>query len=143
MSLKEKRAHYYTFMLEEDFFEPYEEEFPNSDLLRWSVTGVLFGYISDKFIETEKKNPNFFYDFKHPNVNMVLITNDENKIDEISGFLNYLLKDDQLMKAFFLAERDDYVDRNIFDSHLDKVLGAFQLDRELPINTNNQRKAKI
>jgi len=150
MLYKENRAHYYTFFIEDDSLQGYTIKDESVNLLRWKVSENLFRYLESKFFNNTNDQPNYFYDFKHPNVNIVLITDDTNKLEEISFFIKSIMQDNKLMEIYSeCIFKDKFskkyeIDYQSFSLKLDKIYNYCVLNNELSnSNNNSNKKAKI
>jgi hypothetical protein len=140
MLYKEERLHYYTFDLTQEAVQGFNLKDYPTDTLRWAVKFMLFKYLNKRFIDNNGK----YYDFQHKNI-ITLITNDEDKINDLSQFLHMILIDNKLVKIFANNPLDKFgnKDQEIFDKELDKFYNYFILNKELSNSSNYQKKVKI
>ncbi len=148
MLYKEKRAQYYTFFIEDESLKDYTTEDETLSLLRWRVSENLFQYLDKKFFIED--NPEYLYKFTHPDVNIVLITDDTSKVEQLSFFLSNIMNNNQLMEIYSDSisknkfSKKYEIDQKIFKSKLDKAYDYFVLNSELSKSNNNtNKKVKI
>jgi hypothetical protein len=141
MLFQEERLHYYTFDLDHNAVKNYGTEDCSSSLLRWQVKSALFKYLDKKFITTDSDK---YYNFKHDNI-IILITNDENKIEEISHFLHTLLQDDKLVNIYLASRLNNHVDKDheVFTTELNKFYDYYILEKELSNSNEIRKKVKL
>lgn len=142
MLFNEKRLHYYVIDLEDESVSGYETEEIHLHSLRWRVKSALYKYLNKKFIENDS---NGFYNFKHDNV-LILITDKEKKIEEISSFLQKLFIDKKLVEIYNNCPLDkfDNTNQEIFNHELDKIYDYYMLESELNKNNkSNKMRIKI
>jgi hypothetical protein len=141
MLYKEERLHYYTFDLNQEAVQGVEFKDHPEHILRWSVKFMLFNYLNKRFIDN---NNGKYYDFEHKN-NIRLITNDEDKINDISAFIHMILIDNKLVHIFTNNPLDKFgnKDQELFDKELDKLYDYFILNKELSNSNNYSKKVKL
>jgi hypothetical protein len=141
MIYKEERLHYYTFDLNQEAVQGVEFKDHPEHILRWSVKFMLFNYLNKRFIDN---NNGKYYDFEHKN-NIRLITNDEDKINDISAFIHMILIDNKLVHIFTNNPLDKFgnKDQELFDKELDKLYDYFILNKELSNSNNYSKKVKL
>lgn len=146
MLYKEDRSYQYTFFLEDESIKDYAEKDISLNYLRYKVSEYLFQYLEEKFFKDMGNHPNYFYKFTHPDVNIVLVTNDLNKVDELSAFFKVIMDGNKLMEIYSQSKVEKRIakkyeiNKEIFKSSLDKFYDYYILQSELSHNTNEANK---
>lgn len=141
MRFNEERLHYYTFDLDHNAVKSYETKDCSASLLRWQIKSALFKYLNKKFIPTDSDK---YYNFKHDNI-IILITNDENKIEEISHFLHILLQNEKMVNIYLASQLHNHSDKDheVFTNELNKFYDYYILEKELSNSNEIRKKVKL
>lgn len=151
MVYKEQRSYNYNFYLEKDFLQKYFELEDNySSYLQFKITKSLFDYLKNKFLKDVEHNPQYFYNFNHADVKIYLTTNDIEKIDDISCFIQSVMDKNQLIDIYWDSistskfSKKYEIKIETFNASLDKIYDCFLLNKELSNNNlGSNKKIKI
>jgi hypothetical protein len=149
MLYSEKKSYHYAFCLENKSLEDYTKGDASCNHLRWMVTKHLFNYLENKFFKNIENDPQYFYNFNHPDNYVNLLTNDENKINEISSFFQFIMHENKIMDIYCECmlhgkiHKKYEINTEFFITKLDKYYDYWILNRDLSNSNNVSKKLKI